>query len=96
MELIIREYGRDDATALRKCVVGLQGFERSIDPRLRPGESMADAYCEHIHARCREADGRVFVAEQDGTVVGFVAILARENFTELDDPPGTYFSALQN
>ena len=44
---------------------------------------MADAYREHIHARCQEADGRVFVAEQDGTVVGFVAILARENFTEL-------------
>jgi len=87
---VIREYQPADARRLRDCVVALQDFERSIDPRLRPGEAMADAYCEQIHARCRAADGRVFVAEEDGGVVGFVAVLAREAFTELDDPPGTY------
>ena len=90
MRLLIREYHPADARAMGECVVALQEFERTMDPRLRRGEAMADAYCEHVHARCREADGRVFVAEQDGAVVGFVAILGRETFTELDDPPGTY------
>jgi ribosomal protein S18 acetylase RimI-like enzyme len=88
--VVIRAYQPADAGRLRACVVALQEFERAIDPRLRPGEAMADAYCEQLHARCRASDGRVFVAEQDGTVVGFVAVLAREPFTELDDPPGTY------
>ena len=90
MDLRIREYEPNDAAALRQCVVALQEHERTIDPRLRPGETMADAYCEQIHARCRDADGRVFVAEQDGDVIGFVAVLARETFKELDEPTGSY------
>ena len=90
MALLIREYRPADAVALRQCVVELQDFERVLDSRLRPGETMADAYCDRLHARCVDADGRLFVAEQDGSVVGFVAVFSREPFTELDDPPGTY------
>jgi ribosomal protein S18 acetylase RimI-like enzyme len=51
---------------------------------------MADAYWEIIQTRCNESNGQVFVAEQDGVVVGFIAILATEPFTELSDPPGTH------
>ena len=90
MGCVIREYRPADAPHLRQCVVALQEIERGIDPRLRPGETMADAYCARIHARCREADGHVLVAELDGAVVGFVAVLTREMFTELYDPPGSY------
>ena len=90
MQPSIREYGVADAAALRRCVVALQEFERTIDPGLRPGETMADAYCERMHARCGEAVGRIFVAELAGTVIGFVTVLAHEAFTDLDDPPGTY------
>ena len=88
--MIIRDYRDCDAAALRQCVVALQEFERSIDPLLLAGEVMADRYCERIHARCREAAGQIYVAEQDSEVVGFVTVLARESFTELDDPPGHY------
>ena len=90
MDLVIRQYRHDDTAAVRQCVVELQEVERAIDPRLRSGESMADDYWEYIQARCAEASGRVFVAEQGGAVVGFVAVLAAEPFTELDEPPGTY------
>jgi ribosomal protein S18 acetylase RimI-like enzyme len=90
VDCLIREYHLADAPAVRRCVVALQEFERTIDPRLRPGETMADGYCQQMHARCAESDGRVFVAEQGGAVVGFVAVLAREPFTELDDSPGAY------
>ena len=87
---LIRPYRPEDASAVRDCVTELQEFERVLDPRLRPGQAIADDLCERMHARCREAEGRLFVAEQDGTVVGFVCVLAREPFTDLDDPPGTY------
>jgi GNAT superfamily N-acetyltransferase len=90
MNTFIREFRDDDADALRACVIALQDFERTIDPRLRPGEIMADAYCDLIHARCRETEGRVYVAELEGAVVGFVAVRAYEPYTDLDDPPGTY------
>ena len=49
---------------------------------------MADAYCARIHARCREADGHVLVAELDGAVVGFVAVLTR------DDSPLQFWAIL--
>jgi len=88
--MIIREYRDSDAAALRRCVVVLQDSERAIDPLLLPGEEMADRYCERIHARCREAAGQIYVAEEDSVVVGFVTVLGRESFTELDDPPGYY------
>jgi GNAT superfamily N-acetyltransferase len=90
MPYMIREYNERDRPAFRQCVVALQDFERTIDTRLRPGDTMADAYCEQIHRRCLEAQGRVFVAEHDGTAIGFVAVHAHEPFTELDQPPGTF------
>jgi GNAT superfamily N-acetyltransferase len=90
MTLLIREYRHDDATAVRRCVVELQEHERTIDPRLPPGEAMADDYWDRLQARGKQANGRVFVAEMDGAVVGFAAVVAAEPFTELDEPPGTY------
>lgn len=89
-EYVIREYRPEEAGAIRACVIALQEFERAIDPRLPSGEAMADAYCERLHARCSEADGRIFVAAERERVLGFVAVVAREPFTEPDDPPGTY------
>src|SRR5690242_11873530 len=82
MGLIVREYAPTDATALRTCVVVLQDSERGIDPLLRAGEAMADDYCERIQARCRDADGRIFVAEHDraaGARELRIGVLAQNN-----------------
>jgi GNAT superfamily N-acetyltransferase len=90
MALLIRQSRQDDSAAIRQCIVELQEFERGIDPRLRPGESMADAYWDQIQERCAAANGVVYVAIQDEALVGFVAVLAEEPFEGLDNPPGTY------
>ena len=62
---------------LRACVVELQDFERGLEPTLPKGEAMADRYLAHMLDRCAGAAGRIFVAEADGGVVGFVGVLAR-------------------
>jgi GNAT superfamily N-acetyltransferase len=90
LALLIREYRESDSAAVLECIVALQEFERTLDPRIRPGETMAEGYFEQIRTRCRKAAGYIFVAELDSRVVGFVAVLTRESFTDLDDPPGTY------
>ena len=90
MALAIRKYQPEHTAGVRRCVVELQEFERRIDPRLRPGEEMADAYWENIQRRCTEANGEVFVADDGGSVVGFVSVLAAEPFVEIDDPVGTH------
>jgi GNAT superfamily N-acetyltransferase len=90
MAVAIRAYRPEDTGAVRRCVVALQEYERHLDPRLRPGEEMADAYWENIQQRCRDANGQVFVADDGGVVVGFVSVLAAEPFVEPDDPIGPH------
>jgi ribosomal protein S18 acetylase RimI-like enzyme len=86
----VREYRDDDDAAIRACIVELQEFERRIDDRLRPGESMAADYLGQMLDRCRECAGTILVAEYAGAVAGFAAILTRVPFESLDDPPGDY------
>ena len=75
---MIREYDAvRDRKPLRTCVVELQDFERGLEPTLPKGEEMADRSLAHMLRRCDESLGRVFVAEEDGTVVGFVGVLGR-------------------
>ena len=87
---MIREYREDDAAAVRGCIVELQEFERRIDDRLRPGQSMAAGHLAQILDRCREYAGTILVAECGGAIAGFAAVLTRVPFEALDDPPGEY------
>jgi len=66
-----------DRDAVLICIVELQDFERALEPSLPRGEDMANAYLETIFERVAKHSGRVFVAEVDRAVVGFVAILGR-------------------
>ena len=61
-----------DRSAVRACFVELQDIERQSEPGIPRGEQIADAYLELMDRRCREFDGIVLVAEQDGAVIGFV------------------------
>lgn len=86
----IRPYSAEDVASCRACIVELQEAERLIEPRLRHGDAIADAYIEKIHERCRLYSGRIFVAEIDDDVAGLVVVFARVPYEELDEPPGEY------
>jgi len=88
--ILIRPYQPGDEAACRACVVELQDAERGFDPRLRPGESMADEYLAQMHVHCRDLAGAIFVAERGGEIVGLVMVVARVPFEALDEPPGDY------
>jgi len=88
---LIREYQPgQDTLSLRECIVELQEFERGIKPTLPAGTAMADAYLAYILDRCSEYGGKVFVAEVDCRVAGFVCVWARVHPTEPDEPPTEY------
>jgi len=87
---LIRPARRGDRRALLRSIILLQEAERRLEPRLRPGRAIAPAYYAQLRRRCLAWQGRIFVAEQAGEVVGFVAVLTRVPFADLDDPPGTY------
>jgi GNAT superfamily N-acetyltransferase len=86
----IRPFAAADAAPCRACLIELQEAERRIDPRLRRGEEVADAYLEQAHARCREYTGVILVAEVAGEIVGMVTVMARVPFETPDEPPGEY------
>ena len=91
MEHLIREYQPgQDTLSLRECIVELQEFERRIESALPVGTAMADAYLAYLLERCGEYDGKVFVAEIERKVIGFVCVWARVPPTEPDESPTEY------
>jgi GNAT superfamily N-acetyltransferase len=89
--VIIRDFDPSrDGTALRDCFIELQNFERRLDPGMPEGSTIADAYLNRMFARCRAWDGRVFVAEVAGQVVGFACVWARVQPDEPDENPAEY------
>jgi GNAT superfamily N-acetyltransferase len=75
-----------DRPALRECAVELQDFERALDPRLPKGEQMTDAYLDEVFERARKFEGKFFVAEIDGRVVGLATVLGA---CRLEEPSET-------
>ncbi len=87
---MIREYRTADYAAVRACMVELQEVERALDPRLPPGDAVMDAYLEGLFRRCAEQAGRLFVAEVDGQVVGFVSVLGDCRCDDPEEDPTPY------
>ena len=88
----IRDYdGAHDAAALHASFAELQDFERALEPDLPPGAEVASAYLPRLFERCTRWRGRIFVGvEEDGRVVGFVAVQAAVPQEEPDEAPGCY------
>jgi phosphonatase-like hydrolase len=84
----VREFRPEqDLPGVRRCLVELQDHERRLDPRLPPGSAIADAYLEALFRRCAELGGRLFVAESEGRVAGYVSVLgAYRSDAPSDDP----------
>ena len=75
---------------MRACFVALQDFEHALDASAPCGDAIADVYLDRMFARCATWAGRVFVAESDGAVVGFVCVWGRVPPQEPDEPPADY------
>lgn len=82
---LIREF--DEVTHLagvQACLIELQDFERSLDPRMPSGAEIVDDYIPHMLDRCTQCDGRVFVAELNEEVAGYATILAKVRSEEIE------------
>ena len=75
---------------MRACFVVLQEFEHGLDPAAPRGEAVADAYLDRMFGRCATWAGRVFVAELERRVVGFVCVWGRVPPQEPDEPQREY------
>ncbi len=83
---LIREFDEKAHLAgVRACLIELQDFERSLDPRLPSGTDIVDDLIPRMMVRCARCDGMVLVAELSEAVVGFVTILAKVKSEEIEE-----------
>ena len=87
----IRECDRKkDLDGLRRCVIELQDFERNLDPRIPEGSSIVDRYVEQMFIDRRQFAGKIFVADDDGAVVGYASVWARARAEDISEGPQEY------
>jgi ribosomal protein S18 acetylase RimI-like enzyme len=74
---LIREYEDSDAAELEECFVELQDFELRLDAYLADSRTVVKQYLAHMFSRCAETEGKVFVAESEQRVAGFISVWAK-------------------
>jgi len=84
--LLIREYDEKMHLAgVQACLIELQDYERSLDPRLPSGAEIVDDYIPRMLYRCGLCHGRILVAEVNEEVAGFATILAKVTSEEIEE-----------
>jgi ribosomal protein S18 acetylase RimI-like enzyme len=82
-QVLTRDYAPEDQAAVTAMMARLQEHERQISADRRPGNEMAAGHLRYLLDECSRKQGRVFVAERGGSVVGFIVVLM-EQFDEAD------------
>ncbi len=84
--MLIRDYHeKSDRSGIRECLIELQDFERSLDPRMPSGDEIVDAYVPNMLRLCQRCSGKVLIADVDGEIAGYVSILAKVKSDEIED-----------
>jgi ribosomal protein S18 acetylase RimI-like enzyme len=84
--MLIRDYDDElDRNNIRVCLIELQEFERRIDPRMPPGEEIADAYFSEMKQNCCEYLGKIMVAYDNREIAGYVTLLTKVRSDDIDD-----------
>ena len=86
---VIREYRPEDAQQVEECFVELQDFLHRLEPNVLEGKA-AKQYFDFMFARCAETSGKVFVAEVDNRIVGFVSLWVKVKSEALEEDPSEY------
>ena len=89
MSIEIREFEEKDTSAVLEMVCELQVAEGKHYDRMKPPEAMGDWYLEGLKTSCREKDGVILVAEEEGSLLGYAVVVCREN--SADEPDEVYF-----
>ena len=86
----IRRYAPGDAAAVCALIHDLQAHERRFEPRMTAPDVIRHWYLDHLLTRCAEHDGVILVAESEGRLAGFAAVLAKVPSTDIDEDDYDY------
>src|SRR3954451_18667867 len=75
---LIRPYEPSDYAGVLRGMQDLQDHERSLHPSRLPAADVAATYLSRLLRRVAERSGAIFVAEQGGAVIGFIACYVKD------------------
>ena len=70
--LVIRQATRKDLEVIGDLWVELMSFHANLDPRFAIPAHGRNSYIRHIYAVLRDDNYRVYVAEADGQIIGYI------------------------
>ncbi len=79
---MIREYKSEDREAIEKCIFDFIESERAYIPGFWVEGDVSAPYFDYLVKKISESDGKIFVAELDGQIAGYIAVKI-----EKDDSP---------
>ena len=77
---IIREYALGDKESVERCIFEMQeeDFARQPDYWETPEKALENKYLDFLLKRTSSNNGKLLVAEVDGAVVGYIAIIIED------------------
>ena len=83
---LIREATAQDRPALVAMTAALQDFERALRPSRRSGSELAEEYVQLLEQDLATGTGRIFVAEREAVVIGFLSCFVHREVLEQAQP----------
>jgi ribosomal protein S18 acetylase RimI-like enzyme len=88
--MIIREFRSEDISQIEDCYIELQDYLRLLEPDMHEGTFIVKKYLEYMFSECEATNGKVFVAELEDKIVGFVSIWAKVESDAVDEKTTEY------
>lgn len=70
----VRTYRPEDQDRVKHCIIKLQDFERVLEADRVEGERVVERYFQELQKAYHHNSGRMFVAEVEEEVVGFINV----------------------
>lgn len=84
-ECSIRPYSRLDQNSIIKCIIELQNFERTLQPRwwFEGSSLLARRYLRYLLLKCRNNRGEILIADFEGNTAGFICVWMEREAEEI-------------
>lgn len=83
----IRRYTQADRESLRDLVLQLHETMRPFDCDLAPGDQIIDRHFHDLTSYAEETCGAIFIADDDGTMIGYACVYGSIRSDEVDERP---------
>ncbi|MHB0938964.1 MAG: GNAT family N-acetyltransferase [Armatimonadota bacterium] len=82
-----REWTKQDTAELKRQVAALHDSMRPYDENYPPAEAIIDEYFDFLVSEVAETSGTVFLAEDDGRIIGFACVFGLMTPFSPDEDP---------